>query len=142
VLEGSVRKSGDRVRITAQLVDGMTGHHLWADRYDRDLKDVFALQDEITQKIRATLAGYAVKTTKGSAASDRYEAIGTVVSIHPEKSRIVLDHEEIKGFMAPMVMSYMVTPATLLQGLAKADKVRFTISAEKRVIIGIVPVGK
>jgi TolB-like protein/class 3 adenylate cyclase len=142
VLEGSVRKSGDRVRITAQLVDGMTGHHLWADRYDRDLKDVFALQDEIAQKIRATLAGYAVKTAKGSAARDRYEAIGTVVSIHPEKSRIVLDHEEIKDLMAPMVMSYIVTPATLLQGLAKGDKVHFTIDADKRVIVGIVPVGK
>ena len=142
VLEGSVRKSGDRVRITAQLVDGKTGHHLWAERYDRDLKDIFALQDEIAQKIRATLAGYAVKTAKGSAARDRYEAIGTVVSIHPEKSRIVLDHEEVKDFMAPMVMGYMVTPATLLQGLAKGDKVRFTIDADKRVIVGIVPVGK
>ena len=142
VLEGSVRKSGDRVRITAQLVDGKTGHHLWAERYDRDLKDIFALQDEIAQKIRATLAGYAVKTVKGSAARDRYEAIGTVVSVDPEKSRIVLDHGEIKDFMAPMVMSYVVTPATLLQGVAKGDKVRFTIDADKRVIVGIVPVGK
>ncbi len=82
-----------------------------------------------------------MKTAKGSAARDRYEAIGTVVSIHPEKSRIVLDHEEIKDFMAPMVMSYVVTPATLLRGLAKGDKVRFTIDADKRVIVGIVPVG-
>ncbi|MCZ6607533.1 MAG: copper-binding protein [Alphaproteobacteria bacterium] len=142
VLEGSVRKSGDRVRITAQLVDGKTGHHLWAERYDRDLKDIFALQDEIAQKIRATLAGYAVKTAKGSAARDRYETIGTVVSVDPEKSRIVLDHGEIKDFMAPMVMSYVVTPATLLRGLAKGDKVRFTIDTDKRTIVGIVPVGK
>jgi len=51
VLEGSVRKAGDRVRITAQLVDAKTGHHLWAERYDRDLKDIFALQDEITMKV-------------------------------------------------------------------------------------------
>jgi len=51
VLEGSVRKSGGRVRITAQLVDARTGGHIWADRYDRDLKDIFALQDEVTQKI-------------------------------------------------------------------------------------------
>ena len=142
VLEGSVRKSGDRVRITAQLVDGETGHHLWAERYDRDLKDIFALQGEIAQKIQATLAGYAVKAPEGGAATDRYEAIGTVVSIEPEKSRLVLDHEEIKGFMAPMMMSYMVTPATLLRGLAKGDKVRFTIDADKRVIVGIVPVGE
>ncbi len=48
VLEGSVRKSGDRVRITAQLIDGETGNHLWAERYDRDLEDIFAVQDEIT----------------------------------------------------------------------------------------------
>ena len=42
-----VRQAGDRVRITAQLIDALTGHHLWVDRYDRDLKDIFALQDEI-----------------------------------------------------------------------------------------------
>ena len=48
---GSVRKTGDKVRITAQLIDAITGHHLWAERYDRDLKDIFALQDEITLKI-------------------------------------------------------------------------------------------
>jgi adenylate cyclase len=51
VLEGSVRKALDRVRITAQLIDALSGHHLWAERYDRDLKDIFALQDEITMKV-------------------------------------------------------------------------------------------
>jgi adenylate cyclase len=55
VLEGSVRKAGNRVRITAQLVDADTGHHLWAERYERDLKDIFALQDEITYKILTAL---------------------------------------------------------------------------------------
>jgi adenylate cyclase len=55
VLEGSVRKAGDRVRITAQLIDATTGHHLWAERYDRDLKDIFAIQDEITLKILKAL---------------------------------------------------------------------------------------
>src|SRR5438309_2068306 len=45
VLEGSVRKAGGRVRITAQLIDGAAGDHIWADRYDRDLADIFALQD-------------------------------------------------------------------------------------------------
>ena len=48
VLEGSVRKSGSRVRITAQLIDGDTGNHLWAEKYDRELEDIFAVQDEIT----------------------------------------------------------------------------------------------
>jgi len=51
VLEGSVRKGGNRVRITAQLIDAATGNHLWADHFDGDLSDVFALQDEITRKV-------------------------------------------------------------------------------------------
>jgi len=55
VLEGSVQRAGDRVRITAQLIDAANGHHLWADRYDRDLQDLFALQDEITLKIVSAL---------------------------------------------------------------------------------------
>ncbi|UCH08820.1 MAG: tetratricopeptide repeat protein, partial [Deltaproteobacteria bacterium] len=56
VLEGSVRKANGRVRITAQLVDATTEGHIWAERYDRDLKDIFALQDEVTKKIVAALA--------------------------------------------------------------------------------------
>ena len=55
VLEGSVRRTGDRVRITAQLIDSGTGHHLWAERYDRRLEDIFAVQDEITREIVAAL---------------------------------------------------------------------------------------
>jgi len=55
VLEGSVQKSGDRLRVTAQLIDATTGNHLWAERYDRNLKDLFALQDEITLKILTAL---------------------------------------------------------------------------------------
>jgi len=56
VLEGSVRRDGDRVRINAQLIDAMTGGHLWAERYDGSLADVFALQDKVTQKIVSALA--------------------------------------------------------------------------------------
>jgi adenylate cyclase len=55
VLEGSVRRSGEKVRITAQLIDAMTGYHLWAERYDRELKEIFALQDEIALKIMKTV---------------------------------------------------------------------------------------
>jgi len=51
LLEGSVRKAGNRLRITAQLIDGSTGGHLWAERYDRDLTDIFVIQDEITEAI-------------------------------------------------------------------------------------------
>ena len=55
VLEGSVRRAANRVRINAQLIDAGTGFHLWAQRYDRDLEDIFALQDEITKAIVAAL---------------------------------------------------------------------------------------
>ncbi len=72
VLEGSVRKAENRVRITAQLIDAITGHHLWSERYDRDLRDIFALQDEITIKIITALQ---VELTEGESA--RLVAKGT-----------------------------------------------------------------
>jgi adenylate cyclase len=62
VLEGSIRRSGNRVRISAQLTDAATGAHLWADRYDRDLTDIFEVQDEVVAKIVGVLA---VTLTKG-----------------------------------------------------------------------------
>jgi len=62
VLEGSVQRSADRIRITAQLIDALKGHHLWAERYDRDLTEIFSLQDEITLKI---LKAIQVKLTEG-----------------------------------------------------------------------------
>jgi adenylate cyclase len=51
VLEGSIRRAGNRIRITAQLIDAQSGGHLWAERYDRDLTDIFELQDEVTRRI-------------------------------------------------------------------------------------------
>jgi adenylate cyclase len=72
VLEGSIKKSGDKIRITAQLVDALNGHHLWAKRYDRNLDDIFAVQDEITKKI---ITAMQVKLTEGEQA--RAAARGT-----------------------------------------------------------------
>jgi adenylate cyclase len=66
VLEGSIQRSGNRVRIAAQLIDALTGSHIWAERYDRDLKDIFTLQDEITMKI---LVATQVKLTEGEQVS-------------------------------------------------------------------------
>ena len=66
VLEGSVRRSGDQLRITAQLIDATTGNHLWAERYDRELKEIFAIQDEITMKIISALQ---VRLSEGDWAS-------------------------------------------------------------------------
>jgi len=65
VLEGSVQKSGDRVRITAQLIDALKGQHIWAEKYDRDFKDIFEIQDEITMKIVTALR---VELTEGEQA--------------------------------------------------------------------------
>ncbi len=72
VLEGSVRRSGDRLRITAQLIDATTGDHLWAQRYDRVIHDVFELQDEITREVTSALQ---VELTEGEQA--RLWASGT-----------------------------------------------------------------
>jgi TolB-like protein/class 3 adenylate cyclase/thioredoxin-like negative regulator of GroEL len=66
VLEGSVRRAGGRVRITAQLLESSSGHHVWAERYDRDLQDIFAVQDEITREIVEALH---VKLLRGEQAS-------------------------------------------------------------------------
>jgi len=65
VLEGSVQKSGDRLRITAQLIDAITGRHVWSERYDRELKDIFALQDEITINV---MNGMSAELTEGEQA--------------------------------------------------------------------------
>ena len=65
VLEGSIRRAGNRVRITAQLIDAETGGHLWADRFDRELSDIFAVQDEVTRRIVDALK---IKLSPGEAA--------------------------------------------------------------------------
>ncbi len=80
VLEGSVRKAGNRLRITAQLIDSGTDHHLWAEHYDRDLEDIFAIQDEVARKVAEALE---VALTRGEsnrlaqAPTDNMEAYDT-----------------------------------------------------------------
>ena len=79
VLEGSIRRAGNRVRITAQLIDATTGGHLWAERYDRDLTDIFAVQDEVTRqivsalKVKLTPAEAALLTASTSAGVDAHD---------------------------------------------------------------------
>jgi adenylate cyclase len=65
VMEGCIHRSGDRIRVTAQLIDAIKGHHLWAERYERELRDVFAIQDEITMEV---LRAIEVKLTEGEQA--------------------------------------------------------------------------
>lgn len=85
VLEGSVRKAGTRVRITAQLVDGKSGQHRWAERYDRELLDIFSVQDEVVQKIafalRVTLSDSEAKRL-GRKGTDNAEAYDCVLRGH------------------------------------------------------------
>ena len=87
VLEGSVRRAGNRVRITAQLIDASTNNHVWADRYDGDLTDIFALQDEITKKVVAAIeprlleAEGARALTRAPADLDAWELVARASSI-------------------------------------------------------------
>ncbi|KOF17031.1 adenylate cyclase [Ensifer adhaerens] len=76
VLEGSVRRAADRIRINAQMIDGTTGGHLWAERYDRGIEDIFAVQDEVTRTIVAALK---VKLT-----TDEEERRGSLGKVDPE----------------------------------------------------------
>ena len=77
VLEGSVRKAGNRIRITAQLIDAATGIHIWADRYDRGIDDIFAVQDEITLTLATEMQ---VRLTEGEQARLRYTTTSNVAA--------------------------------------------------------------
>ncbi len=77
VVEGSVRKAGNRVRVSAQLIDGSTGAHIWADRFDRELDDIFAVQDDITMAIVAAVAPGVIEADARIARSKRPEDLNT-----------------------------------------------------------------
>jgi TolB-like protein len=144
VLEGSVRRAGERVRITAQLTDGETGGHLWAERYDRELDDVFAIQDEVaksvTQALGVTLglapAARAAGSTKDREAHDKYLRARAlyrqqgpaelVRAIEIFREALALDPEFVqawRGLFAAHVdaLIYRAEPAELaFQGMAEA----------------------
>ncbi len=73
VLEGSVRKAGQRIRVTAQLIDGGSGGHVWAERYDRDLADIFAVQDDVTTQIVRALAVQLTDVKRGPSSRGKPE---------------------------------------------------------------------
>ncbi|WP_407159169.1 adenylate/guanylate cyclase domain-containing protein [Bradyrhizobium sp. STM 3557] len=93
VLEGSVRKIGDRIRVTVQLIDAETDRHIWAERYDRELKDIFAIQDEMTRAIVATLPGRVEAATHDRAKRKptdnmvAYECVLAAKVLHHRSSR-------------------------------------------------------
>ena len=102
VLEGSVRKGGNRVRITGQLIDAENGSHLWADRFDGDLEDIFELQDKITESvvgaIEPSLRMAEIERSKRKPphdidAYDLYlRALPELNSMRPERNRLALDY--------------------------------------------------
>lgn len=93
VLEGSVRKAGDRVRVTVQLIDAETDRHIWAERYDRNLEDIFAIQDEVTGAIVSTLPGrveaakYDRAKRKPTDSMAAYEAVLAAKVLHHRSTR-------------------------------------------------------
>ena len=93
VLEGSVRKAGDRVRVTVQLIDAATDRHVWAERYDRKLEDIFAIQDDVTRAIVATLPGRVEAATQERAKRKRtdnmaaYECVLAAKVLHHRSQR-------------------------------------------------------
>jgi adenylate cyclase len=94
VLEGGVQRSGSRVRITAQLVDATTGYHIWADRYDREVNDIFTLQDEVTQRIVRAMAVKVTEAEKGRLGrvpTGNLDAYDLVLRGHEERRRTTRD---------------------------------------------------
>ena len=92
MLEGSVRRTGDDLRITAQLIDAETGAHIWADKFDRKMADIFIVQDEIVGRIVAKIAGGfgAIENTEAESASrknpEQVQAYDLVLRAHAEGS--------------------------------------------------------
>ena len=145
VLEGSVRITGDQVRITTQLIDAIKGHHLWSERYDRNMKDIFAVQDEITMKI---ITAMRVKLTEGEQARmltkgaknlkaylKRLEAIGYMRHVSREgnvlgkqaaEEVIRLDPEAVHGYSL-LAIAHLYD---VWLGLSKSPKDSFKMAIE------------
>jgi adenylate cyclase len=93
VVEGAVRKAGNRVRITVQLIDAETDRHVWAERYDRELADIFAIQDEVASGIVSVLAGRVEAASRDRAARKltenmaAYECVATAKTLHHRSTR-------------------------------------------------------
>jgi TolB-like protein/class 3 adenylate cyclase/Flp pilus assembly protein TadD len=130
VLEGSVRKAGNRVRLAAQLIDSLNGGHVWADRFEGDLGDVFALQDRITQDIVAALE---VRLTYGEQARVWRARSGSPLAYeHFLKGRTLylnfarLTHAQARSeFERALAINPTYSPALCLLGYTLIDQVRF-----------------
>lgn len=128
LVEGSVRKSGNRIRVTAQLIDGSTGGHLWADRYDRELTNVFIVQDEITESI--------VKSLRVAIAPLERAAIERIPTSNPEaydfylRGRNFLNEMTLKNLEHARLMFFKAVAidpeyALAFAGIADCDSILF-----------------
>jgi adenylate cyclase len=107
VLEGSVRKAGNKVRVTAQLIDATTGGHAWADRFDRDLTDIFAVQDELTQRIVEALKLKLTRSETARLAGKRAVDVGAYNSFLRGREQLYLHTRSgninVRAFMAKVI---------------------------------------
>jgi len=139
VLEGSVRKVGNRVRLTAQLIDSLDGHHLWADRYDGGVDAVFDLQDRITQEIVSALE---VQLTLGEQARVWRKRSGSpLVYEHFLKGRSLYlnfarhTHAQARAeFERALEINPVFTPALVMNGYALTDQARFGWEEDRAAI--------
>jgi adenylate cyclase len=164
VLEGSVRRGGDRVRINAQMIDGATGGHLWAERYDRELSDIFEVQDEVTRtivgalKVRLTTGEESQREARAKVKPEAYDLLvrsrQTMLQLRPEaavEARAMLDRvialdPEIAAAYARLAMitfaEYVnqwngATPDYLQKALELAQKAVATDASEPQSYISL-----
>jgi len=146
VVEGSVRKAGNRVRISAQLIDCTTGGHLWAERYDRELTDIFAVQDEVTQEIVSAMA---LKLTVDD--QRRFEHEGTnnlpmiydtrdhLAPIFPSKLVIWSNRQEV--VIAKFVDSLINHGLILLGGVLMMTPLALWVAWTETIFLGVLATG-
>jgi adenylate cyclase len=135
ILEGSVRRAGGRIRITAQLVDGTSGEHVWAERYDRDIRDIFALQDEISETI--------VKVLKLKLLPEEKASIERRSTINPEAYELYLmaRHFSIKGSLRHQkVIERLCRRALEIDAGYAAAWAQLAIALSNRRLIGGEPI--
>ena len=140
VLEGSVRKAGSRVRVTGQLIEGKKGGHMWADRYDRDLTDIFAIQDEITHAIVEQLKIKLLPQEKksiGQAPSDNIEAYTCYLRGRDFFYRHSKRYYQLARRMFAKAVELDPLYARAYAGIANCDSVLFLYCREDVAIDGI-----
>ncbi len=148
IVEGSVRKSGSRVRVSAQLIDGTTGNHVWADRYDRNLEDIFAVQDELTLTLVGAIEPEMNKSEQQRAVTNRAENLDAWELYHrgmwhmsrqtPEDLRVASSlfqqATDLDGNFAPAHAAYAHCFTRIrLMGTDEGDRERALKSARRAI---------